>query len=628
MNTVTNAGSRRLAIFSLGALGVVFGDIGTSPLYAFRESFVAAEGLGVDRAAVMGILSLMFWALVAIVTVKYMLIVMRADNDGEGGILALTSLLMRGSVTTANRRRKLIIGLGLFGTALLYGDGMITPSISVLAAVEGVEVAAPGLEHFVVPVAIAVLVGLFAIQRRGTATIGAVFGPMMVVWFSVLAALGTSQIVSHPSILAAVSPTYAARFVAAKPSFAFFALGAIFLVVTGSEALYADMGHFGKQAIRLGWFGMVFPALVLNYFGQGALLIADPLAIDNPFFRMPPGWAVGPLILLSTAATVIASQALISGAFSLTMQAVQLGYLPRVQIAHTSDREIGQVYVPSVNLALMVACVILVVSFHSSSNLAAAYGIAVTTTMIITTALLAVVMHERWRWRRSRIIAVIVPLAAIDLIFLAANTTKIAAGGWVPLAIGAAIFTVMVTWKQGRLLMADRLRADELPIERFVRSIAGHPQPRTPGTAIYLVRAAGATPPALLKNLRHNNMLHEQVVILTVLTARSPRIPQARRERIRVLGEGFVQIELSFGFAEDPDVAAALASIVSPDFGMDPDQVVFVLGHESVIPTETPEMARWRERLFAFMHRNAGSAVRHFNLPTTDVMEVGTHIQI
>lgn len=618
----------RLAILSLGALGVVYGDIGTSPLYAFRESFVAARDLTVDKPAVMGILSLMFWSLIVIVTIKYLMIVMRADNHGEGGILALTSLVMRGSDYVLTPRRKTIIAIGLFGTALLYGDGIITPAISVLAAVEGLEIARPELHTWVVPIAVGILIGLFAIQRRGTATIGAIFGPVMILWFSLLALLGISQIVAHPSILAALSPTYAAQFVMAKPSAAFFALGAIFLVVTGSEALYADMGHFGRTAIRLGWFAVVLPALVLNYFGQGALLIAEPAAIDNPFFRMPPSWAVVPLIAVSTAATVIASQALISGAFSLTMQAVQLGYLPRVQIDHTSAREIGQVYVPVVNQALMAACVLLVITFKSSTNLAAAYGIAVTTTMIITTTLLALVMRERWGWSKLRTWSVIIPLGVIDLLFLSANATKIVAGGWVPLTIGAIVFAMMVTWKRGRRLMSERIKVDELPIERFVRSIAAHPQPRVKGMAIYLVREVGATPPALLTNLRHNNMLHEQVVTLSVLTSRVPKVPQALRERVRTLGEGFFQVELNFGFFEQPDVPAALSAIVSSEFGFDPDDVVYILGRESVISTDSPGMARWRERLFAFMHRNAGSPVRHFGLPRDLVMEVGSHVGI
>jgi KUP system potassium uptake protein len=618
----------RLAILSLGALGVVYGDIGTSPLYAFRESFVAARDLTVDKPAVMGILSLMFWSLIIIVTIKYLMIVMRADNDGEGGILALTSLVMRGSNFVETGRRKAIIGLGLFGTALLYGDGIITPAISVLAAVEGLEIARPELHTWVVPIAVGILIALFLIQRRGTATIGAVFGPIMILWFSILAALGIFEIVAHPSILAALSPSYAVQFIAGRPSAAFFSLGAIFLVVTGSEALYADMGHFGRRAIRLGWFAVVLPALVLNYFGQGALLIADPSAIDSPFFRMPPSWAVVPLIVVSAAATVIASQALISGAFSLTMQAVQLGYLPRMQIDHTSSKEIGQVYVPVVNNALMAACVLLVVTFKSSTNLAAAYGIAVTTTMIITTALLSLVMRERWGWSRSKVLAFIIPLGLIDLLFLSANAIKILAGGWVPLTIGAAVFAMMVTWKKGRLLMSDRLKVEELPIERFVRSIAAHPQPRVRGTAIYLVREIGATPPALLTNLRHNNMLHDQVVILTVLTSRVPKVPQARRERVRPLGEGFFQIDLNFGFAEQPDVPAALDAIVSSEFGVDLDDVVYILGRESVVSTEAPGMARWRERLFALMHRNAGSPVRHFLLPHDLVMEVGSHVAI
>ncbi len=620
--------SKYLLLMSLGALGVVYGDIGTSPLYALRESFVAAEGLPVTKENVLGVLSLMIWSLIVVVTVKYLAFVMRADNHGEGGILALTSL-----ITPANRGRRAgvrwgLVLLGLFGTALLYGDGVITPAISVLSAVEGVAVASPGLESYVVPAAAVILVILFSIQRKGTATIGAVFGPVMIVWFGVLAALGLYRLLGEIDVIAAAVPTHAITFFTTHPKLGFLALGAVFLVVTGSEALYADMGHFGSRPIRLGWFSIVFPALLLNYLGQGALLIDDPGAITNPFYAMPPGWAVVPLVVLATLATVIASQALISGAFSLTMQAIQLGYLPRVRIDHTSPRQFGQIYIPSVNWALMLGCVGLVFSFGSSTNLAAAYGVAVTSTMVITTILLYYVMRERWGWPQAPALALSGVFGVVDVAFFAANIVKVPAGGWFPLLVGALVFTTMTTWEHGRALLAARLHRGELPVERFIGSIAVHPQPRVSGTAFYMFPETGATPPALLANLRHNGMIHETVALVAVRTASVPRVPQARRETVHDLGEGFVQIELAFGFMEEPNVPAALSNIVSPEFGFTMSDAVFFLGRESVIPSEVPGMARWREHLFAFMHRNASSAAGFFGLPSDRVVEIGLRVEI
>ncbi len=621
-------GSRYLLVMSLGALGVVYGDIGTSPLYALREAFVAAGGLEVDRATVLGVLSLMFWSLVIIVTVKYLGFVMRADNHGEGGILALTALLLPTGASRPGNVRGGLILLGLFGTALLYGDGIITPAISVLSAVEGLEVAAPGLEPYLIPIAVAILIALFSIQHHGTATVGAVFGPVMVVWFAVLAGLGASRIVQDPQVLAAVIPSHAVAFVAAQPRLAFLALGAIFLVVTGSEALYADMGHFGRRPIRMGWFTLVFPALVLNYFGQGALVIADPSAIDNPFYRMAPGWAVLPLVGLATLATVIASQALISGAYSLTMQGVQLGYLPRVAIDHTSPREFGQIYVGSVNWALMVACVGLVMTFRSSSNLAAAYGVAVTSTMVITALLLHRVMRERWGWGKVPALLLTAGFLLVDLAFFSANIVKVPSGGWFPLVVGGAVFILMTTWKRGRALVAARLRRGELTIERFIGSIVAHPQRRVPGTAVYLFPEPGATPPALLANLRHNEVLHETVVLVSVQVAEVPRIAPARRHTVHHLGEGFHQVVLLFGFMDEPDVPAALAAIVEPDFGIDASDATYFLGRETIFATERPGMARWRDRLFGLLYRNARSAVQYFGLPRDRVFEVGMQVEI
>jgi len=622
------AGSGYLMVMSLGALGVVYGDIGTSPLYALRQAFVAAEGLAVTRETVLGVISLMVWSLIIVVSLKYLAFVLRADNDGEGGILALTSLILPSAQSRNSRVRWGLVLLGLFGTALLYGDGMITPAISVLSAVEGLEIAAPHLESFVVPIAALILVGLFSIQRRGTATIGAMFGPIMIVWFGTLAVLGAHQIALEPGVLSAVNPGHAFTIFTTHPRLAFFALGAVFLVVTGSEALFADMGHFGRRPIRLGWFTLVFPALILNYMGQGALLIEDPENIVNPFYRMPPEWAVLPLVLLATAATVIASQALISGAYSLTMQAVQLGYLPRVQIDHTSPRQIGQVYVPWVNWALMAACVILVITFGSSSNLAGAYGVAVTTTMVLTTLLLRVVMRERWQWHPVLVWLVTGLFLSIDLAFFGANILKIPAGGWLPLVVGAVVFTVMTTWKRGREIVATRLRRGELPIERFIGSILASGQQRVRGTAVYLFPEPGVTPPALLVNLRSNEVLHDTVVLVSVQTADAPQVPQGRRADVHDLGEGFFQVVLHFGFMEDHNVTTALKNIVHPGFGFDVTEATFFVGKETIIPTDIPGMVLWRERLYSLLHRNASNAAYFFGLPRAQVMEVGVQLEI
>ena len=627
MTPTAKRGKRYLLVMSVGALGVVYGDIGTSPLYAFRESFHAAEGLGVDRASVFGVLSLMFWALVLVVSVKYLVFVVRADNHGEGGILALTALIVPSSKARTVGLRWGLILLGLFGTALLYGDGIITPAISVLSAVEGIEVAAPGLEPYVVPIAVVILIALFSIQRAGTATVGAIFGPVMIVWFTVLAVLGGFHVVQDPGILAAINPIHPGRFIAANPRLAFLALGAIFLVVTGSEALYADMGHFGKRPIRIGWYTVVFPALLLNYFGQGAMLIANPENIDNPFFRMSPAWAVLPMVILATMATVIASQALITGAYSLTMQAVQLGYLPRFGIDHTSPREIGQVYIAAINWGLMIACVGLVLAFRSSSNLAAAYGVAVTTTMVITTTLLYFVMRERWSWSPLLAGSLTAVFLLVDVAFFAANIVKVPAGGWFPLVVGAAVFTAMTTWKTGRRKLTTALRRGDLPIERFIGSIATHPQLRVPGTAVYLFPDPGVTPPALLANLRHNEVLHETVVLVAVQTSSVPRVPQVRRATVHDLGEGFAQVVLHFGFMDAPDVPRAMINIVDPEFGFDPEDATYFVGRETII-NRSHGIERARSALYAAMHRNSSSAVQYFSLPPSQVIEIGKQVAL
>ncbi len=604
----------------MAALGVVFGDIGTSPLYAFREALRAVGGEAASVEAVLGILSLIVWSLIVIVTIKYLAVVMRADNEGEGGVLALTALLMarRGG----GRLHGALIGLGIFGTALLYGDGMITPAISVLASVEGLDVAVPGLGRYVIPLACLVLVGLFAVQRRGTAAIGAVFGPATLLWFVVLAVLGVRWLATDWTVLRAVNPTYAIAFVVGHPGLAFAALGGIFLVVTGSEALYADMGHFGKRPIRLAWAVVVFPALVLNYFGQGALILHDPAAADNPFYRMAPTWGVIPLIVLATIATVIASQALISGAFSITRQAVQLGYLPRVRVDQTSRREYGQIYVPVVNWGLMVAAIALVVGFGSSEGLAAAYGIAVTITMVITALLLAAVMWRRWGWSRLRVATVTAAFLVVDVAYFAANIVKVVDGGWVPLAVGFSLAGVMAVWKFERNRMLEITWKTEPSLERFIGSIGDHPQPRVEGTAVYLSPKPAVTPPVLLSNLRHNQVLHERVLIVTVSTETRPVVLPARRATVHPLGEGFFSVILHFGFSDVLDVPHALGNITMPDFGFDGDQATYFLGNV-VVDARGRGIRRWPVALFARLHRNTPSPARQFRLPIDQVVEFG-----
>ena len=618
-----------LAAMSLGALGVVYGDIGTSPLYAMRESF-ESHGLAVMHENILGVLSLVFWSLTIVISIKYLTVVMRADNEGEGGILALTALIIptRDRPVKFDRRRWIMIMIGLFGTALLYGDGMITPAISVLSAVEGIEVATPVLKSYVLPIAAVILIGLFLIQRHGTGTVGRIFGPVMIVWFSILALLGLPHIFANPQVLAALNPIHAVRFFQNNGWHGFLALGSVFLVVTGSEALYADMGHFGKAPIETSWYILVFPALVLTYFGQGAFLLDNPEGIANPFYLMAPGWAVWPLVIMATAATIIASQALISGAFSLTMQAIRLGYLPRMRILHTSESESGQIYIPAVNWTLMVAAVGLVLGFKTSSNLAAAYGIAVAMTMVITTLLIYVVMREVWGWSTASAVVVVVGFLIVDLAYFGANLFKIPDGGWFPLVVGVGIFTFMTTWKKGRQLLAARMRQDELSIERFVGAIAKKGVTRVSGTAVYMYSHPGGTPPALLANLRHNNVLHETVVLLSVITEDVPRVPGAKRADVWDLGKGFFQVVLKYGFMEQPDVPRALGQITRRGFGIDADDTVYVLGRETVLATDLPGMAIWREKLFALMSRNAVNAARFFHLPSDRSLEIGVNVEI
>ncbi|MGZ8470314.1 MAG: potassium transporter Kup [Gemmatirosa sp.] len=617
---------RYLLLLSLAALGIVYGDIGTSPLYSIKESFLPAHGVAPSPANVLGVLSLVIWSLIRVISVKYIVFILRADNRGEGGILVLTSLI---TPTHALRRGRWgLIILGLFGTALLYGDGMITPAISVLSAVEGLEILTPGLAPYVVPITVVIIATLFLFQSHGTAKVGRIFGPVMVLWFLTIAALGVPHIMEEPRVFGALVPSHAVRFFLDNGWHGFVVLGSVFLVVTGGEALYADMGHFGRRPIQLAWFGLVLPALLLNYFGQGALLIRNPAAVASPFYRMVPEWALLPVVVIATLATVIASQALISGAFSLTLQAVQLGYSPRVQIEHTSAREMGQIYIPSVNWALMVSCIALVLGFRTSTNLAAAYGVAVTTTMAITTLLFYFVARERWGWSAWKAGAIAGFFLVIDLAFWGANLLKIPHGGWVPLVIGAVVFTLLSTWKKGRLVLAARMAERTLPRESFLESLMQHPPHRVPGTAVFMYGSATGTPPALLHNLKHNRVLHERVVFLTIRTEEVPTVGDAERSSVASIGHGLWQVTLRYGFMEDADVPAALAALGHEELPFRPMETTYFLGRETLIATKRPGMALWRERLFALMSRNARPATTFFRLPPNRVVELGAQVEL
>lgn len=617
---------KHLRMLSLTALGIVYGDIGTSPLYALHLCFIGQHGVRPTPDNVLGILSLIFWSLVIVVTLKYHVYVLRLDNRGEGGILALMGLVGPGK----RRRRGMpwTLILGVFGAALLYGDGIITPAISVLSAVEGLEVGTKVFEPYVVPVTVVILLALFFFQRHGTSGVGSVFGPVMVLWFSTLAVLGISGILREPSVLAAVNPAYAVRFFASNGLHGFLVLGAVFLVATGGEALYADLGHFGERPIQVDWFGLVGVSLVLNYFGQGALLIHDPGAVSNPFYRLGPGWALYPLIVLSTAATVIASQAIISGAFSLTRQAVRLGYLPRMEIVHTSPTEIGQIYIPSVNRLLALFTIALVLGFQRSSNLAAAYGMAVTTTMVITTILAGVVSRDRLGWSPLAAVAVTGGFLAVDLAFFGANLVKIAHGGWFPLVVAAAVFTVMTTWRTGRRLLNMRVREQVMPIREFLEQLPQKRHATVPGTAVYLSMIPDVIPPALLHNLAYNRVLHERVVLLTVATEEVPRVPEEERVEIERFDDRFSRVLLRYGYMEEPDVPAALKSIRPPQIELS-SRPTFFLGKEGIIPSRRRRgMALWRERLFAWMSRNTPSALFSFCLPPDQTIELRGQIEI
>ncbi len=617
--------NRKTSALALGALGVVFGDIGTSPLYTMKEVF-SGHHLALSQDNVLGILSLIFWELILVVSVKYVGIMMRADNKGEGGILALLALV-QGQAPLASRSRWFLMSLGFLGASFFFGDSLITPAISVLSAIEGLEMGTPVLHPFIVPLALGILIGLFVIQRQGTDTIGKLFGPVMLLWFGVLGLLGALSILQHPQVLAALLPIHAVHFFAAHGAASFLILGAVVLAITGAEALYADMGHFGRRPIQLVWFAYVLPALLLNYFGQGALLLANPEALRNPFYLLAPEWALYPMIGLATAATVIASQAVISGAFSVTRQVIQMGYAPRLIIRHTSATEVGQIYIPFVNWALAVGIAVLVLGFRSSGNLAAAYGIAVTGTFAISTILMFMVMRVRWDLGLGVTLAGLMVFLTIDLAFFGANAVKIPDGGWFPLAAALLVFTLLVTWKSGREIVLERLRETAQPLAPFVEMLLAHPPVRVPGTAVFMTADANGAPSALLHNLKHNKVLHERVVILNVRYAEVPYVPANRRLEMSQLAEGFYHVVIRYGFMDDIDIPKALSECPC---GMQFElmDTTFFFSRENLIPTRGEGMMLWREHLFATMARNAASPMTFFQIPANRVVELGAQLEI
>jgi KUP system potassium uptake protein len=616
---------RRLPLV-VGAIGVVFGDIGTSPLYTLKEAFGHQYGLAPDQGNVLGLLSLIFWAMFLIVTIKYVTIILRADNRGEGGILALMAVVQR-SLPVAAPVAYTVGILGILGCAFFFGDAVITPAMTVLSAVEGLEVAAPGLHPYVVPVALGILVALFSFQRHGTERVGRIFGPVMVIWFAAIALLGTRQIVLDPGILRALNPAWAFAFFAAHGYASWLALGAVVLCVTGGEALYADMGHFGRLPIRLGWTSFVMPALLLNYFGQGALVLADPGAVANPFYRLVPGWALYPMIALATCAAVIASQAVITGAFSLARQAMQLGYLPRLMLVHTSDATIGQVYVPWVNRILLFTVILLVLGFGSSSALAAAYGVSVTGSMLIDT-ILVIILADRWRVAPWKVATLGIAYLVIDTALFTSNAVKFFHGAWVPVVLGLVVFTVMRTWRRGRALVRAKIDAESIGIEHFVASLMAHPPARVPGTAVFLTPSSQLVPPALLHNLKHNKVLHERNVLLSIDTLKVPRAEERERVQWTDLGHGFARLSLRFGYMEDPDVPRALAKWNIPAAPFDPMDTTYFASRESIVARKGQGMALWRDKLFFFMVRNARPATEYFSIPGNRLVELGTQVVI
>jgi KUP system potassium uptake protein len=633
----SSAHGKELVALVVGALGVVYGDIATSPLYAIKQCFFGAARVPVDEPNVLGILSLIVWSLVLVVSIKYLAIVMRADNRGEGGILSLMSLARpeAGVAGPAGARRRKsrgrLVVLGLFGAALLYGDGMITPAISVLSAVEGLEVVTPTFEPYVVPITVGVLLALFMVQKRGTAGVGAVFGPVTCVWLLALAALGVRGILMEPSVLRAVNPLYAAEFFIRNGSTGFFVLGAVFLVVTGGEALYADMGHFGKRPIQIAWFVLVFPALILNYFGQGALVLRDGAAAHNPFYLLAPEWAIYPLVVLATSAAIIASQAMITGAYSLTRQAMQLGYCPRLSIEQTSEQRIGQVYMPSINWMLCICTLGLVLGFREADNLAAAYGIAVTTTMVITTILFYVVARDRWGWPLWLAGLVTLTFLAMDGAFFAANAVKIAAGGWFPLAVALVVYTLMANWKRGRRILSEKVRTSDLPIETFLRDIGSYSPVRVPGTAVFMTRDVHGTPLSLLHNIKHNHVLHKRVVILTITVEEVPHVPRKECVTVEALGYGCWRIVARYGFMQDPNVPEILDLAGEQGLEFQLTRTTFFLSRETLVPRNIDALnfwSFWREKLFTTMSRNSQSATAFYRIPPDRVVEMGTQVEL
>jgi KUP system potassium uptake protein len=615
---------KRLAILSLGALGVVYGDIGTSPLYALKEVFGGTHHpVPISEPNVLGILSLVFWALMLVVTIKYVVFIMRADNKGEGGIMALMALVVHAQPDA--RRARILMLLGLAGAAPFYGDGTITPAVSVLSAVEGLEVATPAFKPYVIPITLLVLTALFTVQKWGTGRMGSLFGPVMAIWFAVIAVLGIINIAHVPRVLAALDPGYAVDFMFRHGSLGFFSLGAVVLAVTGAEALYADMGHFGRVPVRLAWTLLVLPSLTLNYFGQGALLIVDAKSVENPFYLMAPAWALYPLVVLSTIATVIASQAVISGAFSMTQQAMQLGYSPRMAVQHTSSRQIGQIYLPGINWALFFGVVVLVVGFRSSTNLAAAYGIAVTGTMAITTILAYVVARSMWRWSVAASATLFGAFLLIDLAFFSANILKVSEGGWFPLVFGLGVFTLMSTWKRGRQLLQSRLEADSIPLDAFIAS-ASLGCTTVPGTAVFMTTNLDSVPHALLHSLKHYKSLHSQVILLNAVTLDVPHVPEAQRVVVESINAQFRKVKVFFGFMDTPDLPRALEWCGEQGLDLDAMDTSFFLGRESLIPKLRSDMAFWREKLFVSMFRNAGDAATWFMLPPNRVVELGSQV--
>ncbi len=619
---------RKLALLSLTALGVVYGDIGTSPLYALKQCFDPSSGVAPTIENVYGVLSLVVWALTLVVSVKYIGFIMRADNDGEGGILALLALIQQRMNRRGDLARMVVLGtLGLFGAALLYGDGLITPAITVLGAVEGLDVASPVFTHLAVPAAVVILFALFMFQRHGSERVGKVFGPIMLLWFASIALAGGVEIWREPAILQAINPWYAVRFFAHNGGHGFFILGAVVLVVTGAEALYADMGHFGRRPIRVAWFVAVFPPLIINYFGQGALLLRDPTAATNPFYRLFPGPLLYPMLVLATMAAVIASQALISGAFSLTQQAMQLGYSPRMTVRHTSRHEAGQIFIPEINKALMVGCIALVLFFRSSSNLAAAYGIAVTGTMVITTLLFHRIATQRFGWSGWRANSFLVLFLIIDGSFLVANVVKVESGGWVPLAVAAAIYIMMTTWKRGRAALHELLRSASLPMELFLEDVARRHPPRVPGSAVFMTSDTSGAPVVLLHHLKHNKVLHEQVILLSVVTEDIPEVPISERVSVEQLGQGFFRVTAHYGFMQQPNVPTLFRMCEPKGLKVRFGETSYYLGREQLIPTGKSRMPSWRKKLFAVMARNAQAATQFFGLPPNRVVELGAQIE-